>query len=239
MASSATSQFPLFRVIDGVRESEGAIVARVEQRRAKLAEETGLTGLALAEKLADELTDEAALKSALIGGAAALPISIPFLGPWISLGIALASGALFQVATEVELVYAVAAAYRTGLPPERLREVSFWLVRLSNFDDLQSKALAMGLRVTVRKLVEKLVAVGLSRALAATATGMMAGMMVQPAAAATPWYIRATKLLGVPVLAVLGWKSTRAVGERAMAYFAEELAASGTLDGSRKTTMSL
>lgn len=217
-------EFPLFRVIDGVRESEGAIVARVEARRRTLAAQTGLTGLALAEKLAEELIDEAALKSGLIGGAAALPIVVPFLGVWVSLVLALATGALFQLANEVELVYAIAAAYRTRLPPERLRNVTFWIVRLSNYEDLRTKALAMGVRVTVRKLVEKLIAVGISRAVGATAVGMMAGMGIARAPR-NPWYIQATKYIAVPVLAVLGWKNTRGVGERAMAYFSEEIAA--------------
>ncbi len=103
--------------------------------------------------------------------------------------------------------------------------VAFWLVRLTNYDDLQSKALAMGVRVTVRKLTEKLIAVGLARALGATATGMMAGMMGRaPAAVQAPWYVRATSFLGVPVLACLGWRGTQGVGQRAIAYFTEELA---------------
>lgn len=220
-------EFPLFRVIDGVRESEGAIVARVEERRARLAAETGLTGRALADELAEELVAAAALRSALIGAGAALPISLPLLGPWVSLALALASGALLQVATEVELVYALAATYRARLDPEELRTVAFWLVRLTNFDDLQQKALTLGVRVTVRKLVEKLVAVGLARAVGATATGVVAGMMMSRASLVTPqpWYVQATRFLGVPVLAGLGWKGTRGVGQRAIAYFGEELAA--------------
>lgn len=218
------AEFPLLRVIDGVREAEGSIVARIEQRRASLAASTGLTGRALADRLAGELVDDAALRSGLIGAGAALPWTLPLLGPWVSLALALGAGALFQVATEVELVYGIAAVYRTRLPPDKLRMVAFWLVRLSNYDDLSARALTMGVRVSVRKLVEKLVAVGLARAVGATATGMMAMGGARAAAnAPAPWYIRATSLLGVPVLACLGWRSTRAVGGRAIAYFGEEL----------------
>jgi hypothetical protein len=217
-------EFPLFRVIDGVRANEGAIVARIEERRAALAARTGLSGRALADALARELVDDAAVRSALIGATAALPFSLPLIGPWISLFVAVVGGALLQLANEVDLVYQVAAAYRTRLSSERLRMVAFWLVRLTNYDDLQHKAMALGVRVTVRKLTEKLVAVGLARAIGATAPGMMAGMMRGAAAAPVPWYVRATAYLGVPVITVLGYRSTQAVGQRAIAYFSEELA---------------
>jgi hypothetical protein len=217
-------ELPLFRVIDGVRANEGAIVARIEARRAVLAERTGLSGRALADELAKELVDDAAVRSALIGATAALPLSLPLIGPWVSLFVAVVGGALLQLANEVDLVYQVAAAYRTRLSSERLRMVAFWLVRLTNYDDLQQKALALGVRVTVRKLTEKLVAVGLARAIGATAPSMMAGMVRGAAAAPAPWYVRATAYLGVPVIAVLGWRSTMAVGQRAIAYFSEELA---------------
>lgn len=204
-------ELPLFRVIDGVRATEGEIVDRVERRRARLAESSGLGGRTLADALARELVDDAALRSAWIGAGAALPITWPLIGPWGSLALAVVGGAFFQLANEVDLVYQVAAAYRTNLSSERLRPVAFWLVRLTNYEELQQKALALGVRVTVRKLTEKLVAVGLSRAVGATATGVV---MTRGA----------TAYLGVPVLAVLGWRNTRGVGERAIAYFSEELA---------------
>lgn len=219
----ADTEFPLFAVIDRIRQSEHVIAAEVEERRLRIGREMGLTDLALAEAVGRDLVEDAAVRSALIGAGAALPITLPLVGPWVSLGLSLFGGALFQLATEVELVYAVAAAYRTRLRPDRLRVVAFWLVRLSNYEDLQKKAFAMGVRVTVRKLVQKLIAVGIARAVGATATGMMTGMMGRAAAnAPAPWYIRATGLLGVPVLACFGWQSTQGVGERAIAYFAEE-----------------
>jgi hypothetical protein len=218
-------EFPLFRVIEGVRASEGVLVARVEQRRAQLGEQTGLSGRALADALAQQLVEEASVRSALIGATSALPLSLPLLGPWASLVLAVSAGAFFQLAGEVELVYQLAAVYRTRLSPARLRMVAFWLVRLTNYEDLRQKALALGVRVTVRKLVEKLVAVGLARAVGATAQGVMTSAVVRGTAAAPlPWYVRATAYLGVPVIAALGWQGTRAVGQRALAYFSEELA---------------
>jgi hypothetical protein len=214
-------------VIDGVRASEGAIVARIEERRAALAARTGLAGRELADALAQELVDDASVRSALIGALSAMPLSFPFVGPWVSLVVAVASGAFFQLAGEVELVYQIAAAYRTRLSSERLRMVAFWLVRLTNYEDLQQKAMELGVRVTVRKLTEKLVAIGLARAIGATAPRMMAGVVRGTAAAPAPWYVRATAWLGVPVVTVLGYRSTQAVGQRAIAYFREELAAQG------------
>jgi hypothetical protein len=215
-------RLPLLRVIDGVREDEGQIVARVEARRSALAERTGLEGRELADALARELVDVHALRSAALGAGAALPWSVPLLGPYATTVVTVLGGAVWQLANEVELGYGVAAAYRTPLSSERLRMVAFWLVRLTNYDDLRDRALTMGLRLTTRKLVEKLIAIGLTRAFAATAMPMMMGRMgatVAPSVA--PLYVRAVPYLGVPVLAYLGWRSTQAVGERAIAYFTD------------------
>ncbi|MES2642473.1 MAG: hypothetical protein V4850_23520 [Myxococcota bacterium] len=223
-AQLAEREFPLFRVIDGVREHEGKIVARVEERRVALAARTGLTGRPLADALARDLVEDAALRTAAIGASAALPLTLPVLGMIGSTLLTVLGGALWQAAVEVELCYAIGAAYRTRMPSERVRTIAFWLVRLANYGDLQERALAMGVRFTVRKLVEKLVAIGLARAVAATAGGMMMGGMMGRAVvgAPVPWYVRATSFIGVPVLAVIGWRSTQGVGERAIAYFSEE-----------------
>lgn len=214
---------PLFRVIDGVREDEGTITARVEARRAELEAETGLTGRPLADRLARELVERHAVRSAAIGAGAALPWTMPIIGRLGSMAVTVLGGALWQLANEVELTYAIAAAYRTRLGSERLRVVCFWLVRLSNYDELRERALTMGVRLTVRKLVEKLVVVGLTRAFAATAMPMMMGHMgAQAATSQAAWYTRAVPYVGVPVLAYLGWRSTQGVGERAIAYFSDE-----------------
>jgi hypothetical protein len=214
-------KFPLLRVIEGVREDEGKIVARVEERRAALAEQTGLRGRELADALARQLVDEHALRSAAIGAGAALPWSFPLLGPVGTTLFTVLGGAMLQLANEVELCYAIGATYRTRLSSERLRLVAFWLVRLTNFDELRAKALTMGVRLTTRKLVEKLIAIGLTRAFAATAMpAMMQGMGIA-ATQTAPWYVRAVPYLGVPALGYLGWRSTQGVGERAIAYFSE------------------
>ena len=213
-------ELPLFRVIDGVRADEGRIVARVEVLRAQLAEKTGLQGRALAHAFARELVDEAAFKSASIGAVAALPWSLPVVGTVGSILITVLGSALWQLANEVEMTYAVAMAYRSQIPPDELRLVSFWLVRLTNYDDLRSRALTLGVRLTLRKLIEKLVAIGLTRAFAATAPSMMMAGMMRGAEVA-PSYVQAVSFLGVPVLALLSWRSAQATGERAIEYFSE------------------
>ena len=212
--------FPLLDLIDKVRESEEEIARRVEDRRVTLARSTGLTGRPLSDRLARELVEEAAEKSGLIGAAAALPFSLPLLGPILTTLLVVPAGAVWATINEVELCYSLAAAYQIQVPKDKLRLVSFWLVRLSTYDELHSKALQLGVRLTVRKLIEKLIAIGLTRAFAVTASGMMAGMMGR---SVTPWYARATAFLGVPVIAILSWQSAQSVGERAIAYFTEEL----------------
>ncbi len=212
----------MFRLIEGFRESESKISARVEEHRARLAAETGLTGRALADRLAREVIDQAALTSMLISAGAALPLALPLLGPWVSTAVTVLTGAVLQTANELTLCYALAATYRVHLPAERMRMAAFWLVKLTNYEDVRERALTMGVRLTVRKLVEKLIVVALARAVATTAGNVMQGMMVRSTTTApAPWYVRATGFAAVPVLAWLSWRSTQGVGTRAREYFAD------------------
>lgn len=229
---SDEDDFPLLRVIDAVRADESRIQEKVELRRRLLAEQTGLRHRALDEELARELIEDAKLRSAAIGAGFALPWSVPLVGFWGTLALSVLGAALWQTANEVELVYELGYVYGTRLDPAQLRMTSFWLVQLTNYDDLRERALSTGVNLTVRKLVQKLIAVGLMRAYGATAHSlMMARMMGGPAS--RPWYIRATEYISVPVLFYFGWKSTNGVGERAIAYFREEVGFE-VIEGGRK-----
>jgi hypothetical protein len=208
-------------VIDRIRASEEEIQARVEARRAELAAETGLSGRPLADALAADLIESARWRAATIGATSALPFTIPILGFWGTLIFTVVGAAIWQLAVEVELVYALGFAYGVRKEPGHMRMVAFWLVQLTNFDDLRGRALTIGVRLTTRKLVEKLIAVGLTRAFEATAHSVaMARMMGR--VPAEPWFVRATQYLGVPVLFFFGWKSVTGVGSRATSYFLEE-----------------
>jgi hypothetical protein len=221
-APFAEDDFPLLRLIDRIRADEARIAEKVAMRRRLLHEETGLSGRALTDTLVTELVQDAKLRSATIGAGFALPWTLPLVGVWGSLFLTVLGAALWQTANEVELVYEIGHAYGTRLEPERLRLTAFWLVQLTNYDDLRERALSTGVRLTVRKLVQKLIAVGLTRAYGATAHSLaMARMMGRKPG--EPWYIRATEYIGVPILFYFGWKSTGGVGRRAIAYFREEV----------------
>lgn len=219
---SDEDNFPLLRVIDAVRADESRIREKVELRRRLLATETGLSGRALTEALAEDLILDAKLRSASIGAGFALPWTIPFVGFWGTLAFTVLGAALWQTANEVELVYELAYVYGTRLDSERLRLTSFWLVQLTNYDDLRERALTTGVSLTVRKLTQKLIAVGLMRAYGATAHSLMMARMMG-GVPSQPWYVRATEYIGVPVLFYFGWKSTNGVGKRAVDYFREEV----------------
>ena len=221
LTATREDELPLFALIDRIRGSEDVIRARVEARRDELAKETGLQGRLLADALADELVAEAKLRAALIGAVLALPFTLPLVGFWGTLAITVLGSAIWQLGVQVELVYALATAYRSPLSSERLRPTAFWLVQLSNYDDLRGRALDLGVRLTVRKLVEKLIAVGLTRAFEATAHSMMMVRMMGRLPP-EPWYVRATRYIGVPVLFYFGWTATGGVGDRAVEFFQEE-----------------
>ncbi len=213
--------FPLLRLIDAVRTDEARLREKVELRRGLLAIETGLEGAALTHALAQDLIFDAKLRSATIGAGFALPWMIPLLGFWGTLALTVLGAAWWQTVNEVELVYELAYVYRSRLEPDRLRLTSFWLVQLTNYDDLRERALETGVSLTVRKLVEKLIAVGLMRASGATAHSLIrSGRTGGPPR--QPWFVRATEYIGVPVCFYVGWKSTSAVGRRALAYFEDE-----------------
>lgn len=218
---AAEASFPLLRVVDAVRADERRIRAKVEGRRAELAARSGLAGAALADALAEDLVLDAKLRSALIGAGFALPWSVPFVGVWGTIALAVIGAALWQTANEVELVYELAYVYDADLEPDALRLTAFWLVQLANFEDLRARAMSTGVNLTVRKLVQKLIAVGLMRAYGATAHSMMMARAL-PGARGQPWYVRATEYIGVPVLFWFGWRSTAGVGRRAVAYFRPE-----------------
>jgi len=216
--TEADHESAFFRAMDWLRASADQIEAAVERRRAEVAARTGLADRELADALANELILLAAEKSALIAAGVAMPLSLPLLGPILTTLLVVPAGAFWVTINETELCYALACAYRVRMPEEKLRLASFWLVRLSNYDDLRAKALRMGVTLTVRKLVEKLIAAGLARAIATGGARMMMRMM---GSAATPWYVKATAFLGVPVLTVLAWRDTLSVGQRALEYFAD------------------
>jgi hypothetical protein len=208
-------------VIDAVRADHGRIREKVALRRRLLGEQTGLAGRALTEALAEELVEDATLRAAAIGAGFALPWALPVIGLWGTTLFTVVGAAFWQLVNEVELVYELAEVYGSRLEPERLRMTSFWLVQLTNYDDLRGRAMTTGVRLTVRKLVQKLVAVGLMRAYGATAHSLMLARMMGRAPT-QPWYARATEYIGVPVLFYFGWKGTAGVGRRALDYFREE-----------------
>lgn len=195
---------------------------KVALRRRLLGEQTGLSGRALADELARELIQDAKLRSAVIGAGFALPWAIPVIGFWGSLAFTIIGAAIWQLANEVELVYELAEVYGSRLDAAQLRMTSFWLVQLTNFDDLRGRAMDIGVNLTVRKLVQKLISVGLARAYGATAHSLMMARAVG-GTPTQPWYLRATEYIGVPVLFYFGWKSTSGVGQRASEYFREEV----------------
>lgn len=223
LTSAEDRATPLLAIIDRIRASEEQIHARVGARRAELATRTGLSGAALRQALAQELILEAKWRAAGVGAVAALPVTLPLLGFWGSLVFTVIGAALLQLALEVELVIALAFAYEADLSGDRLRMLAFWLVRLTNYDDLRTRALTLGVRLTVRKLVEKLLAVGLARAFEATAHEVMMARMMGRATGES-WPVRATRYLGVPLLFYFGWQSAAGVGERARAWFEGEAA---------------
>lgn len=199
----------LFQLIDAIRADPDAIAARVAAVTSRFPERA---------RAARELVEDAALRSALVNAGSALPGSLPVVGPVGTFAIALFGSALWQLAIEVELVYALAHLYGSKDDPERQRMVAFWLVRLTNFDELRELALQMGVTVTVKKLIEKLLAIGLARGIAAVA-GMVGG--ARALSAFTPTVVA---WLAVPVVGVLGWRSTTGVGERAISWFEESAA---------------
>jgi len=206
--------------LDGFAVPHAAIEAQVAAARDHVAARGSDT--AIEDAAARELIEDAALTVALLNAASAIPGSLPLVGPVGTLALSVAGAAGAQLAVEVRLVRALAVHLGVALPDEAAREVILTVVRGGRSTSKRAWALELGGRLVVKKLAEKLLGAGLARAAAAGTYVLTGRRRIDASASASlaGW-------IAVPLVAVLSWRGTIEVGERALAfcYEAREAAA--------------
>lgn len=198
-------------VLEGLQRDEDLLKKKVEDRRQKLIAQ-GVSKDQIAKKLSRHLVEGAVFRSTTSGVASALPVTLPVIGAIPTFAIVVSANTLYTFKNELELCYLIAYANGTELSSEALQHRAFWLVGLSNFDEVKKQARALGVKVTLKKLVEKLAVTSASRGLAHFLhCGIGASVAIN---AGTFGF-----LAGAPISGFYGYRSTTKVAQRAIEYF--------------------
>ena len=196
---------------DGFAVPQADIEAQVTAARARVAAQG--SEVVVEDAVARELIEDAALTVALLNAVSAVPGALPLVGPVGTLALSVVGAAGAQLAVEVRLVRALAVHLGVVLPDDASRDIVLAVVRGGRSTSKPSWALELGGRLVVKKLAEKLLGAGLARA-AAAGTFVLTGRSrvdASGAAALAGW-------IAVPLVAVLSWRGTIEVGERALAF---------------------
>ena len=152
-----------------------------------------------------------ALKAGAIGSLTAAPAALPFIG---TVGTAIAgttADLAYLVKTQVELCYAIAAAYEASIDEEELRAVTLALIGFSGSGELLKSIGAS----TLKSIVDATAAKYLKKSIADATTDL--------AQKFGPRLLgRAYKLIpfvGIPLSASMNIASTMMVGHQARKYF--------------------
>ncbi|MBI3295542.1 MAG: hypothetical protein HYZ71_12525 [Deltaproteobacteria bacterium] len=165
-AASYADQFSerFLEVLEGLQKDEDLLKEKVEKKRARFLAD-GVSENEIAKRLTKSYIEGAVLRSTTSGAASALPISIPIVGTIPSFLIVVSANTLYTFKNELELCYLIAYSNNTALDSDALKHRAFWLVGLSNYDEIKKRAKALGVKITLKKLVEKLAMLSVSRGL--------------------------------------------------------------------------
>ena len=162
-------------------------------------------------EVSSRLIKRSALKAGAFGGITATPAALPGIGTLGTVIIGTTVDLSYLIRTQIELCYAISAAYGTHLDEEELRAVTLSLLGFSGAGQMVKEIAAS----TLRDIVDEAAARYINRGLTHTAA--------EVAAKVTPRLIgRAYKLLpfiGIPLSASINIASTMMVGNQARKYF--------------------
>lgn len=199
-------------ILEGLLRDEDVLREKVHEKRRKFLAE-GISEDQVAKRLTKSYVEGAVLRSTTSGVASALPVTLPVIGAIPTFLAVVTANTLYTFKNELELCYLVAYSNNAQLEGEALQHRVFWLVGLSNVDEIKKQARSLGVKVTLKKLVEKLAVTSLSRGFAHFLhCGIGAGMGL----GAGPVGF----LAGAPLSGFFGYRSTRGVAKRAVEYFA-------------------
>nr|ASQ41176.1 magnetosome protein Mad31 [Candidatus Magnetananas rongchenensis] len=167
----------------------------------------------ISQGVTKKLITWSSVKTGSLGGATAAPASIPILG---TIGTALLGTTVdvaYLIRTQIELCYAISAAYEVHIEKERLKAITLVLLGFSDNEDVAVEIATTSLKTVVNELADKY----LSRTLAVSAS--------ETASKLVPKFFSKTSRLipfiGVPLTVSMNVSSTVKVGRQARDYFSE------------------
>lgn len=200
------------RILDQISKDEEEIRARIVQKRRVL----GIPETQ-SKPLIKRCVDSAVIRSAGAGVASALPITLPVIGAIPTFLGVVTANTLYTYKNEIELCYSIAFATNTPLRGEELKHRVFWIVGLSNIDEVKRQAREIGVKITLKTLVQKLAVASASRGLAHfihCGIGEAIGLSAMTNIPKTLGFF-----IGAPIGGYFGYRSTRGVAERAVEFF--------------------
>lgn len=203
-------------ILEGLQKDEELLRKKVEDKRAKLSAE-GVSENELPKRLTKSYVEGGVVRSTTSGVVSSLPVNLPLIGAIPTFLVAVSANTLYTFKNELELSYLIAFSNNTELDSEALKHRVFWLVGLSNYDEIKTQAKSLGVKVTLKKLVEKLAVVSMSRGLAHVfhcGLGRGMGVSMQGFGKSVSFFA------GAPISGFYGYRSTKKVAERAVEYFA-------------------
>lgn len=174
-----------------------------------------IKGEALRSAFAQELICASARKSAIVGAATSIPITLPFVGALLPFMLRLGILFSFTARVQLELIFSLAALYDYPWKGKELSSIGFVLIGLSDYEDVKSYAAKMGVKLTVKKFVGKLAGLITLELASSVSSAMMTSMMGNSIA---PLTYGPGAVLG----AFFSYDSTKAVGKRAFYFFSDE-----------------
>lgn len=199
-------------VLEGMLKDEDILRQKVATKRDKYLSE-GVAPDQVAKRLTKSYVEGAVLRSTTSGVASSLPVTLPLVGAIPTFAVVVSANTLYTFKNELELCYLVAYSNNTELEGEALQHRAFWLVGLSNLEDIKKQAKSLGVKITLKKLVEKLAVSSVSRGLAHflhCGIGVSLGM----GGGSFGFFV------GAPISGLYGYRSTRGVAQRAVEFFA-------------------
>ncbi|MBI4403777.1 MAG: hypothetical protein HY537_06435 [Deltaproteobacteria bacterium] len=202
----------LIKIVDHMKAAEGVLRDRVEKKRKGLLEK-GISEADVSKQLVRGYVHAALIRSTGAGVVTALPWNLPIVGAIPTFLLAVGAHSLYVFKNELELCYLVAFSSGSTLNGEALKHRAFWLVGLSDYQEVKKRAKKLGVRIALKKLVEKLAVSSASRGLGHFFICGFAESMGITLDKRIGFFV------GAPIGGFYGYRSTLGVAERATEYF--------------------
>lgn len=169
-------------------------------------------------RISSRLIRKAAVKTGVFGGLISAPATLPGIGTLGTLFVGITADLAYLIKKQIELCYAISAAYEVFMDEEELKAISLALLGFSGSAEAVKGIAARGVRGIIDEITVGYLKKGINES-AADLSGTLGPRILGKAYKVVP-------LLGIPLSASINISSTMIVGNQARKYFS-------TWDGSQ------